>query len=335
MVIESSFYNNKLGRLEIEQFSKHYTVKRMKLEDAQLIYDMTSKNLQYYEYCGKMNTLEDIYNDLKITPLGVDAKDKYYVGFFREDELLAVMDLIDGFPDKRTAYIGFFMMNYKYQGKGLGTQLIAELLEYLKNMGFESVRLGYDKENPQSSHFWKKQKFCMVKEVSQDDGIIVVAERKLVKRVYMDVTKENSCSSVWMKDVEIIRAGTTVYAMSVKDKHEEYERFAREYDIRFIFADAIPTVSFYTIPQVDIFAIDSQNGYIGTVGAVTDMESEEPICYIDKEMRCYLVAENGKEFLQKADDWKEEIELYDAVKIYDSYEAAEKENEFINIEEQH
>ena len=172
---------DEIGRLDIKCFSKDYTVRKMTEEDAKLIYNMTSKNLQYYEYCGRMNTLEDIYNDLKITPPGVDAKDKYYVGFFQEDELIAVMDLIDGFPDEATAYIGFFMMNIKYQGKGLGTKLITELFDYLRNRGFERVRLGFDKDNPQSSHFWIKQKFCMVKEVPQDDGIIVVADRNLKK----------------------------------------------------------------------------------------------------------------------------------------------------------
>lgn len=320
-----------MGRLDIKCFSKYYTVRRMKLDDAQLIYDMTSKNLQYYEHCGRMNTLEDIYSDLKITPPGVNFKDKYYVGFFKKEELIAVMDLIDGFPNEETAYIGFFMMNIAYQGKGLGTRLITELLAYLKSIGILRVRLGYDKENPQSSHFWKKQEFCMLKEVPQDDGMIVVAERNLVKKMYMDVTKENSCSSVWIKDAEIIRAGTTIYAMSVKDKHEEYERFTREYDIRFIFSDAIPTVSFYTIPQVDIFATDSNGGYFGTIGAVTDMESEALICYIDKEMRCYFVAENGKEFLRKADAWKEKLQSCDKVRIYESYEEARKENDFIDV----
>lgn len=329
---EKHCYKNESGRLDIKQFSKQFAVRKMNIEDAQLIYDMTSKNLQYYECCGRMNTLEDIYNDLKITPPGVHVKDKYYVGFFNKKELISVLDLIDGFPDETTAYIGFFMMNIEYQGKGLATQLIAELLDYLKNMRFEKVRLGYDKENPQSSHFWKKQKFCILKEVSQEDGIIVVAERRLKKRLYIDVTEEHSCLSVWMKDAEIIRAGTTIYAMSVKDKNEEYDRYAESYDIQFIFADDVPNVSFYTIPQVDIFAIDSKGGYIGTIGTVTDMESNAQICYIDKENRCYLVAENGKEFLSKVDVWKEKLELYECVRIYDSYEAARKENNFIDID---
>lgn len=168
-----------MGRLDEKRFSKKFIVRKMKLEDAKLIYDMTSKNLQFYEYCGRMNTLEDIYSDLKIVPPGVNIKDKYYVGFFCEGELIAVVDLINGFPNEITAYIGFFMMNHAYQGKGLGTQMITELLDYLNSMGIKKVRLGYDKENPQSSHFWRKQKFSVLKEVSRDGGMIVVAEREL------------------------------------------------------------------------------------------------------------------------------------------------------------
>ena len=173
------FYKDKIGRLDVQQFSKMFAVRKMYKKDAELIYAMTSKNLQYYEYCGRMNTLEDIYTDLVITPPGLERKDKYYVGFFEEEKLVAVMDLEDGFPDKVTAYIGFFMMNIEYQGKGIGTQLIAELFAYLKGVGFEKVQLGYDKGNPQSSHFWKKQKFQDIREVQQDGGIIVAAERSL------------------------------------------------------------------------------------------------------------------------------------------------------------
>ena len=177
MLVGNHFYKDKIARLDIKYFSKDFTVRKMTQEDAKLIYKMTSKNLQYYEYCGRMNTLEDIYNDLEILPPGKSIKDKYYVGYFDGEELAAVMDLIDGFPDERTAYIGFFMMNIEYQGKGIGTKIITELIEYLKMADFASVRLGYDKDNPQSSHFWKKQLFQSIKEVPQDGGVIVVAER--------------------------------------------------------------------------------------------------------------------------------------------------------------
>lgn len=66
------------------------------------------------------------------------------------------MDLVDGYPDIGTAYIGFFMVNPKYQGKQLGTTIVSETVEYLRNIGKTAVRLAIDKGNPQSTHFWIK-----------------------------------------------------------------------------------------------------------------------------------------------------------------------------------
>lgn len=42
-------------------------------------------------------------------------KDKYYVGFYHKDKLVAVMDLIVKYPNDETAFIGFFMMAKKLQ----------------------------------------------------------------------------------------------------------------------------------------------------------------------------------------------------------------------------
>ena len=41
------------------------------------------------------------------------------------------------------------------------------------------VRLGIDKGNPQSNHFWNKNGFLVIKEVDQDGGTILVAEKTL------------------------------------------------------------------------------------------------------------------------------------------------------------
>lgn len=45
------------------------------------------------------------------------------------------MDLIDGYPDRDIAYIGFFMMNINYQGKHIGTTIIDETTDYLRSIG--------------------------------------------------------------------------------------------------------------------------------------------------------------------------------------------------------
>lgn len=87
------------------------------------------------------------------------------------------MDLIDGYPDAESEFIGFFMMNKKLQGNQIGTQIIQEVCQYLKETGIKSVSLGIDKGNPQFTHFWKKNGFFIKKEVEQEEGVILVAEK--------------------------------------------------------------------------------------------------------------------------------------------------------------
>lgn len=151
-----------------------------------------------------------------------------------------------------------------------------------------------------------------------------------MRKVYLDETEASSCMSVFVKDAEVIKAGATIYAMPVKDKNSEYQRYADEYDIHFLFEDNIPVVDFYTIPQVDIFAVDSEGGFIGSVGQMTDFESDAVICYISKDRNCYSVAKNGKEFLKNVEQWKSNLMPYDDVEMFSSREEAESKYEFLD-----
>ena len=116
---------------------------------------------------------------MKATPPGIDMQDKYYFGFFDGRELVAIMDLIDGYPKAEIAYIGFFMMNPQYQVKQIGTAIIDEVIDYLLSTGKTSVQLVIDKGNPQSTHFWKKNGFDVLSEADVNGWTKLVAERKL------------------------------------------------------------------------------------------------------------------------------------------------------------
>lgn len=168
-----------MKKIELKMLSKRYDIRKLDFDDVEMIYAFCRSNTQYYEYSGRDISVELIESDLKITPPGIPMEQKYYIGFFEKDRLIAVMDLIDGYPAEDCAYIGFFMMNKELQGAGIGSRIIAEVLEYLNGLGFERCRLGIDKENPQSNHFWRKNGFKVVKEVVQEQGVILVAEREL------------------------------------------------------------------------------------------------------------------------------------------------------------
>ena len=164
---------------EITRLSSRYFVRFMRDSDADAILDFCLQNTQYYQYCSKQPCKELVLNDLHITPPGIDVSSKYYVGFYDNTVLVAIMDLINGYPSSDYGYIGFFMVNKQLQGNQIGTGIIQEVCQYLKEIGKTTVRLGIDKGNPQSNHFWNKNGFLVIKEVDQDGGTILVAEKTL------------------------------------------------------------------------------------------------------------------------------------------------------------
>ena len=165
--------------LDISKLSSQYDVRFMGQSDADEILALCLQNTQYYRYCGKQPSRELIINDLNMTPPGIELSCKYYVGFYDADGLVAIMDLIDGYPGSDYGYIGFFMMNQQLQGNQIGSGIIREVCRYLKQAGYTAVRLGIDKGNPQSTHFWKKNGFVVVKEVERDGWTALVAEKTL------------------------------------------------------------------------------------------------------------------------------------------------------------
>ena len=102
--------------------------------------------------------------DMTALPPGKCAADKHYLGFFDRETLVAVLDLIERYPQDDTAYIGFFMTKKERQGYGLGTALIGELLDELRREKFCKVRLAVDRGNPQSKAFWEKNGFALMGE---------------------------------------------------------------------------------------------------------------------------------------------------------------------------
>ena len=172
---------HKLAAVDITRLSSHYEVRTLTDSDVGIVLDLCQKNTLFYEFTKARPTREEVQNDMTITPPGIDPSDKYFVGFFEGADLVAVMDLIDGYPGKETAYIGLFMMNREYQGKQIGSAIVGEVEDYLKAIGKTAIRLAIDKGNPQSTHFWKKNGFKVITEADVDGWTKLVAEKSLLR----------------------------------------------------------------------------------------------------------------------------------------------------------
>lgn len=147
-------------------------VRKLNEEDVDLIYELCKTNPQYYVYCPPQLSKESILHDLKIFPKNSCIENKYYVGYFKNKELVAVMDWINHYPKENTCFIGFFMVDAKYQHLGIGSKIMKEFLDSIDTC-YEEVHLGWMKENKEAQKFWLKHGF-----VAQNEGKIVYAIRK-------------------------------------------------------------------------------------------------------------------------------------------------------------
>lgn len=118
-------------------------------------------NPLFFEHFPPLPSLESLANDLVECPPGEELSDKYFLGFWDKERLVAILDLIDGYPTAEIAYIGLFMVDSRLAGQGLGSKIIAELLSQLATY-FKKMRLGYVESNPQSSHFGPKLDFVQL-----------------------------------------------------------------------------------------------------------------------------------------------------------------------------
>lgn len=166
--------------IQFETISKNYAVRRLVESDLPELLALAQGNPTYYEHMHEEPSLERLREDLTKLPPRTTPEDKYFLGFYQDGRLCAALDLILHYPNPETAFIGWFILRKDLQGRGTGTAVISELLAFLKEYGFSSVRLGYVKGNPESRAFWEKNQFIPTGIEPEGDGYtIVVMERAL------------------------------------------------------------------------------------------------------------------------------------------------------------
>ncbi|MBE7016600.1 MAG: GNAT family N-acetyltransferase [Ruminococcaceae bacterium] len=162
--------------IDISRFSTLYSLRALTEKDAEAVREIAKENPAFEKY-----GIEEICRDMHLLPPGKEMEEKYYLGYFEKEEMVGVLDFIDGYPEADTGYIGLFMLSKYEQGRKIGTSLIEALACYCRELGYKRLLLGYDKANPQAAGFWESLDFESVREIPQKDGIIVVAERSLVR----------------------------------------------------------------------------------------------------------------------------------------------------------
>lgn len=148
--------------------------RRLTDEDLPALLSLCESNPAYYELYSERPTPENLAQTLRELPPGCRAEQKAFLGFFAQEELVAVMDVARGYPDERTAYVGLLMVGGAWHGRGVGTLIMRAELRRLRAEGFSRVRLAYIQGNEPARMFWAKLGFEPTGEVVSTPHYVAV-----------------------------------------------------------------------------------------------------------------------------------------------------------------
>ena len=114
-------------------------------------------------------------------PKGAGPDNKHFMGFYdKHKELVAILDLITGYPENGDAFIGWFMVDAEQQGQGIGSQIIADVRAAMKSQGYDHLSVACLRDNTEAIAFWKGQGFhASGKEIEQDNRLADIMERDI------------------------------------------------------------------------------------------------------------------------------------------------------------
>lgn len=145
-------------------------------------------------------------------------------------------------------------------------------------------------------------------------------------KFYVDTTGEDGCFGILFTNPEntAVHTGTLVHTEEEKYRgHELAERFARECDFHFFFkGEELPKL--YTVPQTEIGGFDSQGGLFAGSYSFT-LRKQEPMYYINREGKCFLITEDSSQFLDMGLSWREKMVESDAIEVFANRAEAEQE----------
>ena len=78
-------------------------VRKLNDADIEKVYEVMQGNPLFFQHCPPMATEQSIADDMRALPPRTTEGDKYYVGYFEDEKMVAVMDLIFNFP--KTTYM--------------------------------------------------------------------------------------------------------------------------------------------------------------------------------------------------------------------------------------
>ena len=88
-------------------------------------------------------------------PRNVDVTRKHVIGFERGGELIAIVDLLEGYPHEANWYVGLLLLSPDERGRGVGRAVWTAIEAWIRGAGGSHARLIVQEQNPDAARFWR------------------------------------------------------------------------------------------------------------------------------------------------------------------------------------
>lgn len=166
--------------MDLSGLSTEFSVRKLCESDLDRIYDLCKENEDFYRFDPPFVTRESILSDMRLLPPGKELADKFYIGFFKDNDLAAVMDFVLDYPVRGVIYIGLFITKKSLQRQGMGTRIISGCASCFKKHAYKKIRLAVACGNTPGETFWHKNSFIKTgEEAERKSSVYFLMEREL------------------------------------------------------------------------------------------------------------------------------------------------------------
>ena len=157
-----------------------YDLKVLNEDDLKDIYDLCKKNREYYK-CIRINpTLDNVKEILNDIPPKSSKDKKNCIGLYLKNKLVAILYLIEDYPNNDSCFIGLLIIDVDYQGKGRGKDITTSLIKTVKENGYKRIELGVIEDNVSAIKFWNKMGFIPTGTIYNHEKYNVIMMEKVL-----------------------------------------------------------------------------------------------------------------------------------------------------------
>lgn len=155
-----------------EQLKKglsEFAIEQVTLENLKKYENIFYSNKEYYMITdGHPATEQDCIETIEYVdnfPSGMC----HLFGFSKDQQAVAFLSLLEGYPESETLYIGLFLIDKRFQKKSIGTRIVNAVIDEAIHSGYTALKLSVQENNISGYPFWKKMGFEAVNK-TQCDG---------------------------------------------------------------------------------------------------------------------------------------------------------------------